>query len=174
MSIYHKDKCTASEIKDFRRKVVNFLNSHGIIPYKIKAFRYYNGEVRLYKSDPKMRLRLRTGRKFVAFKNPDGTYEGDKESIEILKSRGGDELWEYTNDPIPCSNYTQVFRADNWEEEKKAILDFFQKDEVEIKQEKEVPLKIHVPDTLTGTCYKCGKNIKVYGKYCNEIKTNNS
>lgn len=87
MSIYHKDKCTESEIKEFRQKVVNFLDSMGIKPYRIKAFRSYNGEVRLYKAEPALRLRQRRGRKFVAFKNPDGTYEGEStEAIEILKS----------------------------------------------------------------------------------------
>ena len=125
MSRYHKDKCTKKEIKDFREKVVDFLKSTKINPHKVKAFRSYNGEIRLYKTEPAYRLRLRMGRKLAAFKNPEDTYAGEKEAIEILKQRGGDQLWETTNNPIPCANYTQVFRADNWEEEKKAILDFF-------------------------------------------------
>lgn len=126
MSIYHKDKCTVGEIEVFRQKVVNFLDSQGIKPHKIKALRSYNGEIRLYKAEPMLRLRLRMGRKFVAFKNPDGTYEGNKDAIEILKSKGGDQLWQTTNDPIPCANYTQVFRVDDWEEEKKAIREYFE------------------------------------------------
>lgn len=125
MSIYHKDKCTNEEIKAFRQKVINYLDSQGIKPFKIKALCSYNGEIRLYKAEPAFRMRLRMGRKLLAFKNPDGTYEGDKDAIEILKGNGGDEVWETTNDPIPCSNYTQVFRVDNWEQEKKAIKEFF-------------------------------------------------
>ena len=30
--------------------------------------------------------------------------------------------------------------------------------------------EIHLPDSVTGFCYKCGKYAKEYGKYCNEIK----
>lgn len=132
MSIYHKDKCTAEEIKSFRQKVVNFLASEMIKPHKIKALRSYDGEIRLYKAEPLQRLRLRMGRKFVAFKNPDGTYEGeDAESIEELKRSGGDQLYVSTNNPIPCANYTQVFRVDNWEEEKKAMIDFFREEKNE-------------------------------------------
>lgn len=127
MSAYHEDKCTVEDLRLFRQKVLDFLNSEGIKPHKVTAFRSYNGEIRLYKSEPALRLRLRMGRKMVAFKNPGGTYEGDsEESIAMLKRSGGDQLWESTNDPIPCANYTQVFRVDDWEEEKKAIRDFFE------------------------------------------------
>ena len=85
MSIYHKDKCTSEEIAIFRHKVIAFLRQHSIKPHAIKAFRSYNGEIRLYKSEPSQRLRLRMGRILVAFKNPNGSYEGrDEEDIEFF------------------------------------------------------------------------------------------
>lgn len=31
------------------------------------------------------------------------------------------------------------------------------------------PRQIHIPDSLTGFCYKCGKTAFVYGKYCDEL-----
>ena len=129
MSAYHKIKCTETELKEFRQKTVSFLDSMGIKPHAIKAFKNYNGEIRLYKAKQAQRFRLRMGRILVAFKNPNGSYEGrDEEEIEMLKNKKGDQLWETTNAPIPCANYTQVFRNDPWEEEKKAIIDFFKGD----------------------------------------------
>jgi len=126
MSMYCKDKCTTEEIAIFRRKVIDFIRKQAINPHAIKAFRSYNGEIRLYKSEPAQRFRLRMGRILVAFKNSNGSYEGrDEEAIEMLKNKKGDQLWETTNAPIPCANYTQVFRTDPWEEEKEAIIDFF-------------------------------------------------
>lgn len=134
MSIYHKDKCSKIEIKDFRNKVVKFLELEGIKPYKIKALRSYEGEIRLYKAELLYKLRLKLGRKLVAFKNPDGSYEGETDAVEMLKRSGGDQLYETTNAPIPVTNYTQVFRVDDWEEEIKAIREFFKKERKEGRQ----------------------------------------
>ena len=122
--MYHKDKCTIEEIAIFRHKVIAFIRKQAIKPHAVKAFR--SGEIRLYKSEPAHRWRLRMGRILVAFKNPNGSYEGrDAEAIEMLKNEKGNQLWETTNAPIPCANYTQVFLSDTWEEKKEAIIDFF-------------------------------------------------
>ena|SRR3990167_10952338 len=126
MSMYHKDKCTIAEITNFRQKVIDFLEKESIKPHAIRAFRNYNGEVRIYKAEPAQRFRLRMGKILIAFKNPDGSYEGENnDAIEMLKNKKGDQLWETTNAPIPCTNYTRVFRSDSWGEGKKAIIDFF-------------------------------------------------
>ena len=45
-------------------------------------------------------------------------------------------------------------------------------EEVKSEQDKAEKLvkSIHIPDIITGFCYKCGKYSKEYGKLCSEIK----
>ncbi|MFH1564050.1 MAG: hypothetical protein ABIF11_11650 [Nitrospirota bacterium] len=126
MSVYHKDKCTKEEISEFRESVKSFLDAEQLPYTTIKALRSYNGEVRIYNGKIAKRLRFRMGKKLVAFRNPNGSIEGEnEEAINKLKQSNGDQLWQTTNEPIETIDYTQVFRADNWEEEKEAIKDFF-------------------------------------------------
>lgn len=126
MSIYHKDKCSREEALQFRDKVKDYLDIEKLPYSKLKALRSYNGEVRIYNGKSAYRLRLKMGRELVAFKNPDGSIDGkNEEAINELKQRNGDQLWQTTNDPIETIDYTQVFRVDNWEDEKKAIKEFF-------------------------------------------------
>ena len=121
MSIYHKEKCTVAESKQFKLKVVRFLKTEKLPYQSIKAFRSYNGEVRVYTGQTAHRLRLRQGRKLMAFKNPDGTYEGEPEAIENLKQNGGSHIYLETSEPIPTKDYLPVFRCDNWKDEKQAL-----------------------------------------------------
>jgi len=49
MSCYHSDKCTEQELKDFKREVLVWLNNNfDIVGLKIRAFRCYGGDVRIY------------------------------------------------------------------------------------------------------------------------------
>jgi len=51
MSCYHSDKCTKEELQFFKKEVLNWLDNN--FPqwkdkYKVKAFRCYGGDIRLY------------------------------------------------------------------------------------------------------------------------------
>ena len=88
MSIYHKDKCSRKEAIDFKTKVKEFLKENNIHYESIRALRGYDGEVRIYTGET-LRLRLKMGRRLVAFKNPDGSYEGClDDAINELNSGG--------------------------------------------------------------------------------------
>jgi hypothetical protein len=94
------------------------------LPYKkVIALRCYDGQVNVFTGNTISRLRLRQGRKLIAFKNPDGSYEGEKEAINTLKSKGGDKIFLKTSKPIEEKEYISVFRADDWEVEKKYLID---------------------------------------------------
>ncbi len=128
MSIYHKDKCTKEEVENFKNKVIEFLKANNITYKSIHALRSYNGEVRIHTGQVLQRLRLKMGRRLMAFKNPDGSFEGySEDAIRELKERDGSQLWETHNDPIPQKEYFQTFRVDDWEEEKRDILDYFKR-----------------------------------------------
>lgn len=43
MSKYHSDKCTYTQVEEFRKKVVDFMHKEGIEYSKIIALRSYNG-----------------------------------------------------------------------------------------------------------------------------------
>ena len=124
MSIYHKVKCSQEEALQFKDKVKAFLAAENLPYTSLKALRSYNGEIRIYNGRTTERKRLRYGRKWVARKNPDGTFDGTEEGIIRLQKIGGDVLFQKTYEPIESLDYTQVFRVDDWEEEKKAIKDF--------------------------------------------------
>jgi hypothetical protein len=121
MSIYHRDKCTKEEIDAFKIKVINFLNSEKLPFGKVLGLRSYNGEVRIYSGKDSQRMRMKLGRKLVAYKEPDGSYKGVDSAIEHLKRTGGDQCYEQTNEPIITKEYFPVYRADNWEEEKQYL-----------------------------------------------------
>lgn len=123
MSIYHKDKCTKEEATQFKSKVLVFLNSEKLPYTKVLALRSYNGQVRVYTGDIAHRLPLRPRRKLMAFKTPNGQYEGDSETIQELKIKGGDYIYKIHSEPIPTKDYIPVFRCDNWEEEKEVLKD---------------------------------------------------
>ena len=125
MSARHSDKCSKTEVSLFKDKVWKFLQEAGIEYHKLLALRSYNGEVRIYTGNDENRLRLRMGRKLVAFKTPSGKIEGtNQEAIDRLKL-GGDQLWESTNEPIRIKQYISMYRADDWGNEKKDILEYF-------------------------------------------------
>ena len=129
MSMFHRVKCAGADLADFKTKVRAFLDKSEMPYYKIIALRSYDGEVRVYKQGKTERRRRRQGRKIVAFKNHEGVIEGEnQDAIERLKKTGADKLYCTTNKPIETLNYTQVFRVDNWEEEKEALRDFFKED----------------------------------------------
>ena len=73
-------------------------------------------------------LRIRQGRKLLAFKNPDGSYEGEAEAIERLKQNGGYQIYLKTSEPIPKKEYLPVYRVDNWEEEKQYLREHLRKE----------------------------------------------
>lgn len=127
MSKYHSDKCTKTQAEEFRKKVVDFMHKEGIEYSKIIALRSYNGMVKVFSGKPYYRMRLRTGRKLVAFKTPSGVIEGENlEAIEELK-KGGDLLYYKTNDPIEEKEYFPVYREDDWEEEKIYLMENLKK-----------------------------------------------
>ena len=90
------------------------------------ALRGYDGEVRIYTGET-LRLRLKMGRRLVAFKNPDGSYEGClDDAINELNSRGGVQLWEIHNDPhTHKKNILECSGLMTGKGEKKDILDYF-------------------------------------------------
>ncbi len=118
MSSRHSVKCTKEEAIAFRNKVKAFLDSEKLPYIKIISLRCYNGQVKVFTGDIIERLRIKQGRKLLAFKNPDGSYEGGTEAIERLKESEGDSIWEKTSEPIPEKEYFPIYRVDNWEEEK--------------------------------------------------------
>jgi hypothetical protein len=118
MSALHSVKCLREEAIAFKNKVKTFLDKEKLPYTKILALRCYDGQVKVFTGDTMSKMRIRQGRKLVAFKNPDGSYEGETEAIERLKETGGSQLWLRTSEPIPEKEYLPVFRADDWEEEK--------------------------------------------------------
>lgn len=111
MSIYHSVKCTKEEAMAFRNKVRDFLLAEGLgnTGY-LKALRSYDGNVRLYTGKEVERPALRKRLRFVK-DNPGG----------------GSKTYERHKDPIIEKEYTTVYRADDWEEEKEAIRNFFKR-----------------------------------------------
>jgi hypothetical protein len=118
MSALHSVKCLREEAIAFKNKVKTFLDKEKLPYTKILALRCYDGQVKVFTGDTMSKMRIRQGRKLVAFKNPDGSYEGETEAIERPKETGGSQLWLRTSEPIPEKEYLPVFRADDWEEEK--------------------------------------------------------
>ena len=121
MSARHSVKCSREEALAFKNKVKKFLDSNNLPYVKLLALRCYDGQVKVFTGKNMSRLRLRMGSKLVAFKNPDGSYEGEPEAIEKLKQPGGSSLYLRTNEPIEEKEYLPVYRADNWEEEKEYL-----------------------------------------------------
>ena len=117
----HSDKCLREEVIAFRNKVKSFLDKEKLPYTKILALRCYQGQVKIFTGDMMSRLRIRQGRKLLAFKNPDGTYEGEAEAIEKLKENSGNQIWLKTSEPIPEKEYLPVYRVDNWEKEKQYL-----------------------------------------------------
>ena len=48
MSNFRSDKCTKEELKVFKAEVLEWLEQFDMSKFKIRAFKCYNGEVRLY------------------------------------------------------------------------------------------------------------------------------
>ena len=121
MSALHSVKCTREEAKAFKNKVENFLLDEHLPYTKIIGLCCYNGQVKIFTGDIMHKLRLRQGRKLIAFRNPDNSLEGTPEGIQNLEENGGDALYLRTNEPIEEKEYLPVYRADNWEEEKQYL-----------------------------------------------------
>ena len=53
MSGFSRDKCTSEELKQFKKKVIDWLNSIGINTDKIdiRAYRSYGGDVKIFTGD---------------------------------------------------------------------------------------------------------------------------
>ena len=123
MSVLHSVKCSKEEAQAFKNKVIKFLNNEHLLYKKVIVLRCYDGQVKVFTGDTMHRLRLRQGRKLLAFKKPDGSYEGEPEAIERLKITGGDKVFLKTSEPIEEWEYIPVYRADNWKEEKQYLKD---------------------------------------------------
>ncbi len=126
----HSEKCSKEEVLEFKNKVIAFLKANNLPFVKVIALRCYLGQVKVFTGDTMSRLRLRQGRKLVAFKNPDGSYESEGEAIERLKESGGSQIYLKTSEPIPEKEYLPVFRVENWEEEKQYLKEKLTKKEV--------------------------------------------
>ena len=114
MSIHRNHKCSKQEAIDFKMKVKEFFEENNIHYKSISAFRNYNGEVRIYTGETLQRLRLKMGRRLMAFKNPDGSYEGDSDAINELKEREGHQLWETHADISGHGKISISLTRDDW------------------------------------------------------------
>ena len=121
MSALHSVKCSKEEAQEFKNKVIAFLNTENLPYEKVIALRCYNGQAKVFTGNTMNRLRIRQGRKLVAFKNPDGSYEGEPEAIQRLKETGGSQVYLRTSEPISEKEYLPVYRVDEWEEGKKYL-----------------------------------------------------
>ena|SRR3990167_3809180 len=126
------DVCSDKERDEFLAKVNEFLQSMRMVKNiawkNMRAFNWYGGFVRIYTGrtyeDPPRRAR----RKLLAFKNPDGTIEGENEEwIQKLEKEGGSQLWMKHYEPIIRIEYFDVFRVDDWKEETDYLLEKFNK-----------------------------------------------
>lgn len=122
MSMRHSVKCTKEQAREFKTKVINFLNLEKLPYSKVIALCCYDGLVKVFTGNSCSRLRLRQGRELIAFKNPDGLYEGSLEGIEKLKECGASKLYINTSEPIKEKEFYPVYRVDDWKEEKKYLL----------------------------------------------------
>lgn len=121
----HSDKCTKEEAHAFKKKVQSFLIGEKIPYKKLVALTSFGGQVKIFSGGTMHKMRLRMGRKLVAFKNPDGRVEGESvEFCEELLKRGGDILYIKTNEPIPEKEYHPVYLQDSWKEERDSILEW--------------------------------------------------
>jgi len=121
MSALHSVKCSQEEAQEFKNKVIEFLTIEKLPYKKVIALRCYNGQVKVFTGNIMNRLRLKQGRKLIAFKNPDGSYEGESEAIQHLKETNGSQVYLKTSKPIEEKEYLPVYRADNWKEEKQYL-----------------------------------------------------
>lgn len=121
MSALHSVKCLREEAIAFKDKVKEFLNKEKLPYAKILALRCYDGQVKIFTGDTVSKMRIRQGRKLIAFKNPDGSYEGETDAIRHLKETGGSQVWLKTSEPISEKEYLPVYRADDWEREKQYL-----------------------------------------------------
>ena len=103
MSIYHRDKCTKAEILVFRQKVKAFLDSHDIKYARLIALCAYNGEVRIHSGNIFSRKPRRVRR-------------------EVISQNKHQTIIRRHYEPIIEKSYTSVYRADDWEGEKQALL----------------------------------------------------
>ena len=118
MSARHSVKCTKEQAQEFKNKVLKFLKDKNLSFVKVIALRCYDGQVKVFTGDTMNRMRLRQGRKLLAFRTPSGEIEGTPEGIAYLKTNGGDAVYERTSEPMEEKEYFPVYRADNWEAEK--------------------------------------------------------
>jgi hypothetical protein len=53
MSCFHSDVCTKEEIKEFKKKVIDWLENYGIDTSNldIRGYRHYNGDVKIFTGD---------------------------------------------------------------------------------------------------------------------------
>ena len=131
-------KCIKAEAKEFRDIVVKWLNDKGYKFTKALALTSYYGNVRIFNGQTITSMPIKRSRKLMAFKNPDGTYEGTPEAIAELKQRGGDGVYELAIHPKERKDYFCFFRID-WVNDIKdefvlnSIKEFFSKSEGKIK-----------------------------------------
>jgi len=131
--IRHSDKCSDKELKQFKLDVFDYLNELNFIypidslkrlSWKtIRAFNCFGGNVKVYTGKINERMPMKLRRRLVAFKNPDGTIEGEnQEAIDRLKNDGGSQLYLRHNEPIKELEYFSLFRSE-WYSEDKEIAD---------------------------------------------------
>ena len=128
--IRHSDKCSSSELKEFREKVKNFIDTNNL-PYKeIRSFNCFGGQVCIYTGEKLERMPLKLRRRLLAYRESYGKYVGKPEHIAELKKRDADELWERHNEPIIEVQKYSVYRADNWEEESDYLKEKMEKNDL--------------------------------------------
>ena len=128
MSARHSVKCSKEDVIAFKNKVKSFLDKEKLPYVKVIALRCYDGEVKVFTGDICNRMRIKQGRKLLAFIDPDGTYNGNLEDIQRLKETGGSSLYLKTSEPIEEKEYLPVYRADDWEEEKQYLKEKLRKE----------------------------------------------
>lgn len=114
----HNDKCSDKELLSFKKDVLEYLNQMRMINNTIfwqiiRAFNCFGGQVKVYTGKTIERMPLKARRKLVAFKNPDGTIEGEnQEVINNLKNGGGSQLYLRHYEPIKEPEWFPLFRSE--------------------------------------------------------------
>lgn len=118
------DLCSDRERDEFLSRVKALIKPIAPLP-RMRAFASYGGMVRIYTGKKYKVMPLRARRRLVAFKNPDGVITGtNKDAMEKLRSGGGTYLYERHYEPIEKTEYADFYRTEDWEMERKAIMEF--------------------------------------------------
>jgi len=124
----HSDKCSEKELKQFRKDVLDYINTEIIMTNskvmqtpKLRAFNSFGGEVRVYTGKINERLPMRMRRRLIAYKDPKtGKWIGDKDAIKMV-GQNGTQIFERHSESIKEPEYFSVYRTD-WDKNEKEEL----------------------------------------------------